>query len=178
VTTAKGALGAGTVKLTSLVEPSISSADLSGSDFSFAPGTASEETIVYDVLSDWSATFSPPVNDLLLYAVFWRGFFAGPDPVEYTFDHAFSIQSGLAGASVAGTTLSLPGSSNAGVRSGILQFAGPVSSLRMTTNATGNSQQALTFGVPMATVPEPATFVLVVAGLLAMCLRRTFATAN
>ncbi len=182
-TSATGTLGATTVNLSDLgpvlAGPSIVSVDLSGSDFSFAPGSTSEEAIGYGALADWSATFSPPVSDLLLYAVSWRGAFAGTDPVTYTFDQPFSIKSGLTSASVSGTTLTLPGHNTAGFQSGILQFAAPISSLNMTTNATGHSRQSLTFGLPMDAVPEPpAWLMLSVLAAGAAAVRRRMQTTN
>ena len=39
---------------------------------------------------------------------------------------------------------------------GVLQFAGPVSSLSLTSNSFGHSAQVLTFGV----VPEPSVLLL------------------
>ncbi|WP_228062050.1 PEP-CTERM sorting domain-containing protein [Coleofasciculus sp. LEGE 07081] len=135
------------------------STDLSGSNYAAAPLSSSQQTTSYRVSSDWTATFSSPVSDLLLYPVFWRGTFSGADPVTYAFDQPFTILSGLGAATVSGNTLSVPGSS---FHNGVIQFNDPVSSLSVTTNATGTSFQPLTFGVemnntPPQPVPEPMT---------------------
>ena len=124
--------------------------DLSGSDYSAAPLSNEQEVIVYGVNSNWTATFSNPVTNLLLYPAFWRGEQAGVDPVTYTFDQPFTILSGLSEANVVGNTISVPATVFA---DGIIQFSNPVSSLSLATNATSSNQQAFTFGV----VPEPLT---------------------
>jgi len=77
----------------------ISNSDLSGSDFSAAPLSASTEIISYDVRSDWTATFSSSVSNCLLYAVSWRGTSGGASPVNYMFDQPFTILSGLGSGS-------------------------------------------------------------------------------
>jgi hypothetical protein len=139
-----GDLNGTTVTLSNFNSPSIGTFDLSGSDFSAAPLSSSQETIIYNINSDWTATFSDPVSDLLLYPVFWRGISAnGPDPVTYEFDQPFTILSGT-GATVVGNTLSVPQS---GFFNGVIQFSGPVSSLTVNTSATNVSEQVLTFGV-------------------------------
>ncbi len=55
----------------------ITPADLTGSDFSYAPRSDSTE---FDVDSDWTATFSEPVSGLLLYIAWWRGVTGHPVP--------------------------------------------------------------------------------------------------
>jgi hypothetical protein len=61
-----------------------------------------------------------------------------------------------------------------------LQFGVPISSLSVSTNATGQSQQSLTFGLSPLTVPEPASIVMTVVPMLAfyMFRRRRFVTRN
>ena len=123
----------------------MNSFNLSGSDFSAAPGSSSEEILDYRTNSDWTVTFDSPVDNLLLYPVFWRGTSAGgPDPVTYTFNQSFTILSGLTNASVNGNTLEVP---TTGFNSGIIQFDDPVTSLTLQTSATETNFQALTFAV-------------------------------
>ena len=55
---------------------------------------------------------------------------------------------------------------------GILRFAGPISSLSMSTNATGHSGHSLTFGEFETAVPEPASCVPAVIEMLGMHVRR------
>jgi hypothetical protein len=161
-TSATGDLAGTTVTLTFSVlanQPSLDTSDLTGSDFSFSPGSATEESVSYDVGETWSVTFSQPVSDLLLYAAFWRGAFADVASVDYIFDQAFTIESGLTMATQTVTTLTVPG---ADFHSGIIRFAGPISTLTLSTNSTGQSSQGLTF----AAVPEaPAWMFLGVAAV-------------
>ncbi|MGK7885544.1 MAG: PEP-CTERM sorting domain-containing protein [Crocosphaera sp.] len=170
-----GELNGSPVFLSNINDPVIATLDLSGSDFSAAPLSSSQETIAYGVNSDWTATFSDPVSDLLLYPVFWRGSGAGgPDPVTYEFNQPFTILSGLTGATVVGNTLSVPQS---GTFSGVIQFTGPVNSLTVNTSATGLTGQVLTFGVndtpPPVSTPEPATILgLLAVGSLATLSRK------
>ena len=142
----EGQLGFSTVNMLDVTSPSFFIGDLSGPDFAAAPLSPNQVTVSYDTLSDWTTTFDPPVGNLLLYVVFWRGVAGGPDPVTYQFDQPFTVLSGLGGTSVSNgnTLLSVPGSIFA---SGIVQFAGPVSSLSVQTNSDSSSAQALTFGI-------------------------------
>jgi hypothetical protein len=97
-----------------------------------------------------------------LFAIAWRGV-GGIDPpsaVQYTFDHPFSVLSGFDGANVVGTTLSPPDGS---FYDGILQFSGTFNSLAVTTNATLENGQAMTFDADEA--PEPALGFLLPMGL-------------
>lgn len=132
------------------------STDLSGSDYAAAPLSSSQQIASYSANSDWTATFSSPVSDLLLYPVFWRG--SSSNPTTYTFDQPFTILSGLGAATVSGNTLSVPSN----FVSGVIQFNDPVSSLSVTTNSINVANQPLTFGVemnntPPQPVPEPMT---------------------
>jgi hypothetical protein len=117
------------------------------------------ELSAYSTLSDWTATFGEPVSNLLLYVVFWRGVVGQPTPpdttVIYTFDQTFTVLSGLDDAVFpeGDKTFAAPAEF---YHLGILQFAGPVSSLSLASNSFGGSAQALTFGV----VPEPSALLL------------------
>ena len=131
--------------------------DFSGADFSGAPLSASQERVGYAAATEWTATFGSGVSDLLLYAIFWRGASAGgPDPVSYTFDQPFTILSGFANATIDGNTLKIP---ITGFQSGILKFAGPITSLSVTTSATSTGAgQGMTFGVAaIDSICEPRT---------------------
>ncbi|MGK7879038.1 MAG: PEP-CTERM sorting domain-containing protein [Crocosphaera sp.] len=170
-----GDLNGTTVTLSNFSFPSISTSDLSGSDYSAAPLSSSQEIIVYDANSDWTATFSNPVSDLLLYPRFWRPTGGDISPVTYEFDQSFTILSGLTGATVVGNTLSLPTS---GFSDGVIQFSGPISSLTVNTSSTSFSGQSLTFGVdhtpPPVSTPEPATILgLLAVGSLATLSRKS-----
>jgi hypothetical protein len=115
----------------------------------------------YSVGSDWSASFSEPVNGLLLYLGLWR-------PATYAFDRPFAIVSGLAQAGVTGNALTLP---EPGFHSGILRFLGPVSALSVDSSSSDFPQQVLTFGSDP--IPEPATLSLgCLALLIATNVRR------
>lgn len=142
----EGTLANSTVVMSNVSFPSFFIDDLTGPDYAAAPLSPNTVTFDYDALSDWTATFDPPVENLLLYLVNWRGVAGGPDPVTYQFDQPFTVLSGLGGTSVSNgnTLLSVPGSVFA---DGIVQFAGPVSSLSVQTNSSSGSAQSLTFGV-------------------------------
>jgi hypothetical protein len=161
-----GTLGAVTVTMTGLSDPSLfSTADfedpfeLTGADYAGAPIPGVTELSSYDVLSDWTVTFSEPVSNLLLYVVGWRGTSGQPGAPDtsliYTFDQTFSLLSGLGTAVFpeGDKTFVLPESD---FHNGVLQFSGPVSSLSLQSNSVGFSAQGLTFGV----LPEPSTLLL------------------
>jgi len=131
---------------------SLQSADLSGPDFAVAPLAASAPVVEYDTGADWTATFSEPVEGVLLYARAWRGSDAGVDPVTYRFDAPFAILSGLHDGKVSedGTLLSLPA---AEFHDGIVYVPGPLTSLSVEGNEPGDVAQAMT----LAVVPEPGS---------------------
>ncbi len=152
----------------------IDNVDLTGSDFSAHPLGADQQVISYAGLSNWTLTFSSPVTDLLLYTVWWRGIEGQPSSgteLRYTFDQAFVIDSGNAGATIDGNTLVLPLVS---FYSGVLRFPGTLTSLSVTTNSTTFSHQDMTFGLDnAAAVPEPSGVALAGLGIgLAVLARR------
>ena len=160
--TMSGLEGAGVFSTADFEDPF----ELTGPDYAGAPVPGVTELSSYDVLSDWTATFSEPVSNLLLYVVFWRGVAGQPEPpdtsVIYTFDQTFTVLSGLGDAVFpeGDKTFAAP---EAVFHLGILQFAGPISSLSLTSNSFGHSAQVLTFGV----VPEPKMLCLAVLALAA-----------
>ena len=141
--------------------------------FSAAP-LASAEAIEYGAANDWTATFSQPVNDLVLYVDLWRGSFVGtPEPsTSYTFNRPFVVLSGLEGGSVSGNTLTLPSPTGNNFHNGVIQFPGAISSLSVDAippaGVIGGSGQILTFAV----VPEPGTMALPALALAATLCRR------
>lgn len=163
----EGTFARSTVELFNISGPSLVTRDLSGPDYAAAPLSPDTVIVSYDVLSDWTATFDPPVENLLLYLLGWRGVAGGPDPVTYQFDQPFTVLSGLGGVTVSNgnTVLSIPGSIFA---DGIIQFAGPVSSLSILTDGDNNSAQDLTFGVLSSDIPPTNIPTLSEWGLMAM----------
>lgn len=162
-----GDLDGVTLTMSNLLDNSIGTADLTGSDFSAAPLSTTTEILSYDTASNWTASFSGSISDLLLYGVFWRGIAGGTNPVVYTFDQPFTILSGFGSAAVSGgnTVLSLPGT---GFHDGILQFAGSATSLSVVSSTVcppDCSAQGLTFGLDTNSVPEPSILSLLGLGL-------------
>lgn len=142
----EGQLGISTVNMLNASDPGFFIDDLTVPDYAAAPLSPNTVTFDYAALSDWTATFDPPVENLLLYLVNWRGDSGGPDPDTYQFDRPFTVLSGLGGTTVSNgnTMLTVP----AGIfADGIVQFSGTVSSLSVQTNSDNSSSQSLTFGV-------------------------------
>lgn len=150
----EGQLGDSTVNMLDVSSPSFFIDDLTGPDYAAAPLSPNTVTFDYDTLSDWTATFDPPVENLLLYLVNWRGVAGGIDPVTYQFDRPFIILSGLGGAGVSNgnTLLTIPGSI---FGDGIVLFTGSVSSLSVSTDSPTSSAQSLTFAI-LPPVPTAA----------------------
>jgi len=157
------------VTLTSFLELGPDVENLSGPDYSAAPLSASTEVAEYDTGSDWTATFSEPVENLLLYIVSWRGLAGGENPVTYSFNHSFTVLSGLSNSTVSNgdTVLSIPDDV---FEDGIIQFDGPKTSLTVDTNSDSENNQLLTFGLldsqPIPTITSVPT--LSEGSLLAM----------
>lgn len=177
-----GILGNTTVTLTGMTSPTISTSfNLDGAAYSAAPLSPPQETIQYRVGDDWTASFASPVQNPLLYLSAWRGRAGGPDPVDYTFNLAFTILSSTGSATVNGNTLSVP-DAGTGFYNSILQFTGDVSALSVSSNGTAPALQSLTFAydfIPQSTsVPEldaaGAPLALAwLAGVLALRERKT-----
>jgi hypothetical protein len=130
------------------------------SDYSAAP-LSNVTAISYGASDSWTATFSGPLSDLLVYADLWRGAYtSNPDPpTHYTFSRPFTILSGLSGASISANTLTLPDTRN-GIKTfynGIIRFSGPITSLSVVSDGLNESGQILTFAT---TVPEPSSLAL------------------
>lgn len=166
-----GNLAGSTVTMLDAQSPSLFPFDLSGPDYAAARLSPDTVTFNFSTRSDWTATFDPPVENLLLYVVFWRGVAGGPpDIITYDFDQPFTLLSGLGGttASNGNTRLSVRPDIFA---EGILEFTGPVSSLSVLTNSDTFSAQALTFGVfrsaELANIPTLSEWgMITMAGIL------------
>ena len=145
-TVTPGDLDGITVTLTGFLVLGPDVQNLSGPDYSAAPLSASTEVAEYETGSDWTATFSEPVENLLLYIVFWRGVAGGENPVTYSFNHPFTVLSGLSNSTVSNgdTVLSIPDNV---FEDGIIQFDGPITSLTVDTNSDSGNNQGLTFGL-------------------------------
>lgn len=124
---------------------------LLGSNFSFAPLGISE-VLQYRTNADITFTFDRAINDLLLYAVGWRGDFFAPgvdDPAStYTFSAAFTVESGFSTAIVEGSSVTVDDDFTT-FENGILRFNAPVISLTIdyTPGVDVGFGQLLTFGV-------------------------------
>jgi hypothetical protein len=143
--------------------PSLSNYDLTDTPYLAMPGAGDQVAVNYLCTDDWTLTFAQPQSDVRLYAIAWRGSDGGVSPVQYAFSGPFTIESGFTGASVAGTTLSLP---DGDFYDGILHFSGSFSSLSVASNANLENAQATTFGA--ATLPEPS---LVAASVIILAMR-------
>jgi hypothetical protein len=145
--TQTGALGGVGVTLTGLsTSASISNFNLSGSNFSAAPGSSSQETANYQQGNDWTVNFASPVTNPLVYVVFWR------PGSTYAFDQTPTILSGIPPATLSGKAFT----PTASFTSGIFQFTGTFSSLQVTDSVVNPlSFQAVTFGVA---TPVPFEF--------------------
>ena len=143
-----GTLAGSTVTVTGAEDPALVTADVTGHDFLAAPLSTNATVITYETESDMTAVFSPPVNNLLLYVIFWRGFFGGPGIVTYDFDQPFTVLSGMSHTQISNgnTRLSIPDVPGI-FEDGILEFSGPVNSITVETDSDSHSFQDFTFGI-------------------------------
>jgi hypothetical protein len=117
--------------------------DLSNSDFSAAPLSATQAMGGISHGDDWVVTFASPITNLKLYLKYWR-------TANYVFDKPLTILSGTGFTSPNSTTIAVSGWGN-----GIIQFAGPVTTLSVNSSASlinDASGQIVTFGV----IPQTA----------------------
>ncbi|WP_309707435.1 PEP-CTERM sorting domain-containing protein, partial [Armatimonas sp.] len=154
--------------------PSLFSANLSGANYSAAPGSASQQSVSYAVSNNWTISFASPISNLNLYGIFWRGTGAssggGGVTTSYTFNQPITIASGMAGATAVGNLLTMPGNA---FQNGILNFGAPVTTLSVTTNADSPSGQVLTLSTTVvSSAPEPGTLALLALGGVAVWVKR------
>lgn len=132
------------------------SCDFSSADYSAAVLSASEACLDRDATTPISFTFSSPVSNLSVYLYYWLG--SGGSTCTgtgtYTFSATPTVASGLAGSSLSGNDLSLFGN----FQSGIVTFAGPLSSLTVSAGCTAvTSNTNVTLSVPAAIVLPPVS---------------------
>jgi hypothetical protein len=84
---------------------------------------------------------------------------------QFAFDQTFTIQSGGPNAEYGGSAITALGNTVSGVEgNGVIQFSGSVTSISW-TNPIFENWYGFTVGVPVAAVPEPETYALMLAGL-------------
>jgi hypothetical protein len=150
--TVQGDLNGVTVDVTNIGSPGSGAAilyyDLSGAGYSPYQLAASQETLDYAFNENWTASFSSPMVNLMLYCKYWRGPNNGnadPANFEYEFNTPFTILAGFSNSTIIGNTLLVP---STGFQDGILLFTGPISSISLlSNNANSASRQELTFGL-------------------------------
>lgn len=145
----QGALCSSSITVSPITN-NLSASSFSNANYSAAPPTGFQPTLQYQAGTEWTATFDPPVDDLLIYTVGWRtaNQFGGPSPATYTFDRPIAILSGMSGASISpdGRTMTFPDGNN--FYNGILKVPGSTSSLSLTRGAQFvASIQAMTFAI-------------------------------
>ena len=131
-----GTLGGVGFTISSARSQTPSNWDLSTSDFSAAPLSATQNIGGLSHGDDWVVTFASPITNLKLYCRYWR-------VANYVFDQPFTLLSGSGLTRTNSTTLTVSGWGN-----GIIQFAGPVTSLTVNSSAdliNDASGQLITF---------------------------------
>lgn len=89
---------------------------------------------------------------------------------QFDFNQAFTIQSGGANAEYGGATITAVGNNVFGSEgNGVIQFSGSINSISW-TNPVAENWYGFTVGVPVAAVPEPETYAMLLAGLGALVL--------
>lgn len=116
-------------------QPDIQTLDMSGPDWNNA-GNQQGRIFNQNSAASFTITFDSAVSNLELHLYYFRGQSDGYD--SYTFSEAFSITAGLGGVSVSGNTFD----TTAFFASGILSFAGPVTSLTVTGTGTATGGDA------------------------------------
>ena len=86
-------------------------------------------------------------------------------PAQFVFGQSFTIQSGGSNAEFGGSTITALGNTVSGNEgNGVIQFNGTLTSITW-SNPMLENWYGFTVGVPVAAVPEPETYALLLAGL-------------
>jgi hypothetical protein len=89
---------------------------------------------------------------------------------QFNFRQPFTIESGGPNAEYGGASITAGGNTVFGAEgNGVIQFTGSVSSITW-TNPVSENWYGFTVGVPVAAVPEPETYAMLLAGLGALAL--------
>ncbi len=84
---------------------------------------------------------------------------------QFVFNQAFTIQSGGPNAEYGGATITAVGNTISGLEgNGVIQFNGSLTSISW-TNPVAENWYGFTVGVPVAAIPEPETYALLLGGL-------------
>jgi len=129
-----GTLAGVPFSMTNINVAGISSYGFNTADFSVAPLSANQQCITYQGASDWTITFSNPVTNLRIYAKWWR-------TDTYAFNQNFNILSG-SGFTSDDTTAIISGPWG----NGVIEFAGPLTTLTVDASQPGGTYQVMTFG--------------------------------
>jgi hypothetical protein len=110
-------------------------------------------------------TFSQAVINPVL-AIWSLG--QGGITAQFNFNRAFTIESGGPSAEYGGSTITSVGNTVFGAEgNGVIQFTGSVLSISW-VNPVFENWYGFTLGAPVAAVPEPETYALMLAGLAAI----------
>ena len=113
-------------------------------------------------------TFSEAVLNpvLAIWSLGQPGFLA-----QFVFGQAFTIQSGGSNAEYGGAAITAVGTTVSGQEgNGVIQFTGSLTSISW-TNPIFENWYGITVGIPVAAVPEPETYALLLAGLAVLGAR-------
>ena len=108
-------------------------------------------------------TFSEAVLNPVL--AIWSLGQPGTFLAQFVFGQSFTIQSGGANAEFGGAAITAVGNTVSGAEgNGVIQFDGSLTSITW-TNPIVENWYGFTVGVPVAVIPEPETYALMLAGL-------------
>ena len=119
-------------------------------------------------------TFSQAVLNpvLAIWSLGQPGFLA-----QFVFGQPFTIQSGGPNAEYGGAAITAVGNTVSGLEgNGVIQFSGSLTSITW-TNPVVEDWYGFTVGIPVAAVPEPETYALLLAGLAVLGARARRRTA-
>jgi hypothetical protein len=90
---------------------------------------------------------------------------------QFVFGQPFTIQSGGPNAEYGGAAITAVGNTVSGLEgNGVIQFSGSLTSITW-TNPVAEDWYGFTLGIPVAAIPEPETYALLLAGLAVLGAR-------